>query len=92
MHENDIGRIIVDCAVQLHQKLGPGLLEMVYETVLAHKLCQRGLIVERQKMIPVEYAGIRFDEGFRCDLIAEGKVIIELNPHFSPEDGFSLAL
>jgi len=78
MHENEIGTAIVDCAVRLHQDLGPGLLETVYEAILARKLQQRGLSVERQVPIAIEYEGLKFDEGFRADLIVEGKVIIEL--------------
>lgn len=78
MHENDIGTVIVDCAVQLHQDLGPGLLESVYEVTLARKLEKRGLRVERQVAITIEYEGQKFDEGFRADMIIEGKVIVEL--------------
>jgi len=78
MTENEIGKIVVDAAVSLHRDLGPGLLETVYEVLLAHVLRQRGLAVERQIPIPIEYRGIRFDEGFRADIIIEGKVILEL--------------
>ena len=78
MHENEIGTIVVDCAVRLHQDLGPGLLETVYEVTLARKLEQRGLSVERQVPIAIEYEGQKFDEGFRADLIIERKVLVEL--------------
>ena len=78
MTENDIGRIVVDCAVQLHMELGPGLLETVYEVVLAQQLRNEGMEVTRQVPIPIEFRGIRFDEGFRADLIVENKVILEL--------------
>ena len=78
MIENEIGGIVVDTAVQVHRDLGPGLLEMVYEVILAHELRQRGLRVERQVPVPIEYRGIKFDEGFRADIIVEGKVILEL--------------
>jgi GxxExxY protein len=78
MTENEIGKILVDCAVNLHKELGPGLLEIVYEVILAHELQQRGLKVERQVSIPIVFHGIKFDEGFRADIIVEGKVIIEL--------------
>ncbi len=78
MHENEIGTVIVDCAVKLHQSLGAGLLETVYEVTLTRKLQRRGLQVERQVPIAIEYEGERFDEGFRADLIVEGKVIVEL--------------
>ncbi len=78
MNENDIGTLIVDRAVQLHQDLGPGLLETVYEVTLAAKLRKLGLSVERQAPIAIEYEGHKFDEGFRADLIVDGKVIVEL--------------
>ena len=63
MHENEIGTLIVDSAVHLHQDLGPGLLETVYEVTLAAKLRKRGLSVERQVAIPIEYEGQSPDEG-----------------------------
>jgi len=78
MVENEIGKIIVDSALKVHKALGPGLLELVYEIVLAHELEQRGLKVERQVPISIEYEGIKFQEGFRADLVVEDKVIVEL--------------
>jgi len=78
MNENQIAKEVVDAAVKVHTKLGPGLLESVYEAVLARELERRGLSVERQVPIPIEYEGVRFDEGFRADIIVEGKVILEL--------------
>ncbi len=78
MTENQIGKVVVDAAVSVHRELGPGLLESVYEAVLAHELRKRGLRVDRQVSVPIEYNDIRFDEGFRADLIVEGKVILEL--------------
>lgn len=78
MHEEAIGKIIVDCAVKLHQALGPGLLESVYEVALCHDLEKRGLLINRQVAIPIQYGGINFDEGFRADIIVEEKVILEL--------------
>ena len=78
MTENEIGKIVVDCAFQVHTKLGPGLLESVYEIALAHELKKRGLAVERQVSIPVVYDGISFDEGFRADIVVAGLVILEL--------------
>ena len=71
MHENEIGTVIVDCAVHLHQDLGPGLLETVYEVTLTQELKKRGLSVERQVPISIEYDGQKFDEGFRADLVVE---------------------
>ena len=78
MDENEIGRVIVDAAIAVHRELGPGLLESVYEAILARELMDRGLRIERQIPIPIVWRGMRFDEGFRADLIAEGKVILEL--------------
>jgi GxxExxY protein len=78
MTENEIGAVVVDCAVKVHMRLGPGLLESVYETVLAYELQRRGLSVERQVPVPIFYDDIRFEEGFRADLIINCKVILEL--------------
>ena len=78
MNENEIGSLIVETAVYLHQKLGPGLLESVYEMILFKLLVQKGLKVQRQVSIPIEFEGELFDEGFRADLVVEEKVIIEL--------------
>ena len=74
----EISSEVVDAAFHLHKDLGPGLLESVYEVVLAKMLEQRGLTVERQKPIPINYAGLKFDEGFRADLIVEESLLIEL--------------
>ena len=78
MDENEIGRIVVDSAIAIHKDLGPGLLESVYEVVLARELAERRLKVERQVPVAIECRGVRFDEGFRADIIVEGKVILEL--------------
>ena len=78
MTENEIGRIVVDSAIQLHRELGSGLLESVYEVLLAHELESRGLALSRQVSIPITYKGIQFEEGFRADIIIEDKVILEL--------------
>ena len=78
MEENDIGRHIVDAAGAIHRGLGPGLLESVYEAVLSRELEGRGLQVARQVPIAIAYQGMRFDEGFRADLVVDGRVIIEL--------------
>jgi len=78
MSENEIGSIVVDTAVYLHKKLGPGLLETVYETILLRLLTKKGLYTQQQVSIPIEFEGEQFDEGFRADLFIEGKVIIEL--------------
>ena len=78
MKENDIGTIVVNCALELHRNLGPGLLETVYEVTLARALERRGLAVQRQVAVPIEYQGETFSEGFRTDLIVGDLVIVEL--------------
>ena len=78
MNENSIGREVVDAAIVVHRELGPGLLETVYEIVLLDELRKRGLSAERQVPIPIVCRGVRFDEGFRADIIVEDSVIIEL--------------
>ena len=78
MTENDISREIVDTAFQVHTKLGPGLLETVYEVIMAHELKKRGMHVERQMPVPIEYEDLKFEEGFRADLVVNGLVVIEL--------------
>ena len=78
MTENEIGREVVDAAVKIHRALGPGLLESVYELLLAHELAKRGLQVQRQMVVPIVYEGLRFDEAFRADLVVNGLVLIEI--------------
>jgi GxxExxY protein len=78
MDENEIGKIVVDAAISVHRELGPGLLETVYEVVLLHELRERWLKAERQVSVPIECRGIKFDEGFRADIVIEDKVVLEL--------------
>ncbi|MCA9080935.1 MAG: GxxExxY protein [Planctomycetaceae bacterium] len=78
MTENEIGKIIVDCAFRVHKALGPGLLESVYEVALSHELTKAGFTVARQVPIPVVYDGVQFEEGFRADLVVNECVLIEL--------------
>jgi GxxExxY protein len=78
MIENDITGNIMDCCIKIHRTLGPGLLESVYEEVLAYELKKKGLLCERQVGVPVFYDELKMDLGFRADIIVEGKVIIEL--------------
>jgi GxxExxY protein len=77
-YENDLASIIIECCYNMHVKLGPGLLESVYEEILYSELNEIGLKVERQKELPVVWKGKRLDLGFRTDLIVENKVIIEI--------------
>jgi iron complex transport system substrate-binding protein len=74
----EMARIAVDCGLRVHRELGPGLLESVYEAVLAHQLRQASLLVSRQKPISFVYDDVKFDEGFRADLLVEDSLIIEL--------------
>jgi len=78
MTENEIGTIVIDAAVTVHRELGPGLLESVYEVVLAHELEDRGLEAVRQVPVAIRYKKINFNEGFRADIIVNDKIILEL--------------
>ena len=75
---NEISRIVLNCAFQIHTRLGPGLYESVYETLLEYELRRAGLNVRRQVAIPVIYDEIKMDDGFRCDLLVEGCLLIEI--------------
>lgn len=74
----ELARIAVDCGLKLHQALGPGLLESVYEACLYQSLAQRGLRIERQRPVPIRFNGIVLEEGFRADLVVEDWLLIEL--------------
>lgn len=74
----ELARIVVDCGFKIHCSLGPGLLESVYEVILADALAERGLLVQRQKPIPIHVNGRYFDEGFKADLLVENRLLIEL--------------
>jgi iron complex transport system substrate-binding protein len=78
MELDDITGAVVDSALKIHKEMGPGLLESVYEVVLARALEKRGFQVERQKPIRFEYDGMVFEDGFRVDLLVDGRVIAEL--------------
>ena len=78
MTENEIAKIVVDTAFRVHVKLGPGLLESVYEAVMAYELNKRGLRIKRQIPVPIKYDGLQFDEGFRADIIVEDRLLLEL--------------
>lgn len=73
-----LARTAVDCGFKLHEALGPGLLESVYEACLSASLAERGLFVERQKPVPIRFNGIVLQEGFRADILVEGRLLIEL--------------
>lgn len=78
MTENELSKIIVDSAFKIHTTFGPGLLESVYEAVLAHELEKRGCKVIRQQAVPVIYETVQLEVGFRADLIVNNKVVIEI--------------
>jgi GxxExxY protein len=78
MSENEIGKLLLGCAIRVHTALGPGLLESTYEACLVHELSKTGLEVERQVSLPVVYDGVTLDAAYRIDLVVGGKVLVEL--------------
>ena len=74
----DLTPEIINAAIRIHRKLGPGLLESAYEACLAHELQQSGMRVERQKPVPLFYNSVKLVCGFRADLVVEGRVVVEL--------------
>ena len=78
MHENEIGSLILDAAFQVHKELGPGLLESTYEACLSYEASQNGLFIETQLPLPVVYKDVKLDCGYRIDLRADRKVIVEI--------------
>jgi iron complex transport system substrate-binding protein len=78
MQINDITDIVIQESIRIHRELGPGMLETVYETVLAGRLEARGLCVSRQVPVPLEFDGHRFDVAFKLDLLVEGTLVLEI--------------
>ena len=78
MNENDISKIIIGCAIEVHKKLGPGLLESAYQECLYYELKQAGLKVQKEKPMPIVYKEVKLDHGYRIDLLVENKVVIEI--------------
>ena len=78
MNENDLSGIVIDVCIGIHKKLGPGLLESVYQRILAYELRKSGLEVEKEVTIPIVWDGHTIDEGFRADLIVNQKLLLEL--------------
>jgi GxxExxY protein len=74
----EVTEVIIGAAIEVHRHLGPGLLESVYEAALAYEITDRGLSVERQKPVPLVYKGLKFEEGFRLDLLIASEVVVEL--------------
>ncbi len=78
MRHNELSGIVIDCAIDIHRRLGPGLLESVYQEVLLYELRKRGLRVEKELPIPVIWDEVKLEVGFRADLIVENLLIVEL--------------
>ena len=78
MLENELSKIVVNACFDIHSQLGPGLFESVYEEILYSELRKKGLMIERQKAIPVVWKELKMEQGFRADLIVEHKVLIEI--------------
>ena len=78
MTENELSRVVFDCALKVHQNLGPGLLESAYEECLFYELKKTGLNVQKQKALPLVYEEVKLDVGYRIDIIVENKLILEI--------------
>ena len=78
MDIEELARVAIDCGFHLHKDLGPGLLESVYEAIMADMLARRGFDVQRQVAIPIRYGNIELAEGFRADILLDGRLLIEL--------------
>ncbi len=78
MTENEISKIIIGSAIEVHKHLGPGLLESVYQECLMYELGMEGLMVENEKYLPISYKKLSINRGYRIDLLVEDKVVIEL--------------
>ena len=78
MDDDELGTLLIGCAIQVHRTLGPGLLESVYETCLLHELGKTGIDVNKQVAVPFIYDGIRFDDGYRIDVLFGNRLVVEL--------------
>lgn len=78
MKENELSKIVVNCAYKVHKSLGPGLLESAYEECLFYELNKTGLKIEKQKALPLVYEEVKLEIGYRIDLIIENKLIVEI--------------
>lgn len=76
--EDELSNIIIGCAIEVHKKLGPGLLESAYQECLFYELIERGLEVVKEKPMPIIYKDVKLDHGYRLDLLVDNKVVIEL--------------
>jgi GxxExxY protein len=78
MTEDEISKIVIGAAIEVHRHLGPGLLESVYQQCLARELSLRNIEFETEKQVPINYKGVKLDDGYRLDFLVEKKVIVEL--------------
>jgi len=78
IEENELSRIIIGCAIEVHKQLGPGLLESAYQECLYFELRNNGLSVIKEKPMPIIYKDIKLDHGYRIDLLVDNKVVIEI--------------
>lgn len=78
MKEDELAKATIDSCIEIHRRLGPGLLESAYESILAFELGKRGLAIERQVPIPLVWNGMLVEESYRADIIVEGKLLLEL--------------
>lgn len=78
MNENEISKLIFDAGLRVHRSLGPGLLESAYEECLYYELCKSGLLIEKQKPMPLIYDEVKLDVGYRIDIMVERKLVIEI--------------
>ncbi|WP_299246635.1 GxxExxY protein [uncultured Aquimarina sp.] len=85
MTEDEISKIIIGCAIEVHRNLGPGLLESAYQECLCYELKKKGLKLHKEKPLPVIYKDIKLDQGYRINILVENKVVIELKTveHFT---------
>jgi GxxExxY protein len=78
MNDDELGTLLIGCAIKVHRALGPGLLESVYETCLLHELTKTRLDVRRQVAVPFVYDGVRFDDGLKIDILFDNRLVVEL--------------
>ena len=78
MNENELSKMIIGCAIEVHKQLGPGLLESAYQECMYYELRQIGLNVQKEKPMPIVYKEVKLDHGYRIDLLVEEKVVVEI--------------
>jgi len=78
MTENELSKVVFEAGLKIHKKLGPGLFEHVYEECMFHELTKAGLLVEKQKLLPIIYEELKIENAFRLDMIVENKLILEI--------------